>query len=134
MYKPFLIIMAMLFLQQFSGISIIRSYVVVIFNEIFHDANFDRHHNTTHHNFTAEDPLQGERIHNSTIVETGCVSDEKTDNRAYLAAIVIAIIRFLSSVLLSRLLVNHGRRKLYMMSGWYFSVCFSCMCFVDLLL
>ena len=117
LYKPFMIIVCMLFLQQFSGISIIRSYVVVIFNEIFHDSNFDRHHNTSHHNFTAEDPLGGERDHNSSVIVTGCDSDEKTASEAYLAAIVIAIIRFLSSVLLSRLLVNHGRRKLYMMSA-----------------
>ena len=36
-YKPLLIVMLMSVIQQFSGMSILRAYVVKIFNNIFQD-------------------------------------------------------------------------------------------------
>ena len=35
-YKPFLIIVILSIIQQFSGMSILRAYVVKIFNDVFH--------------------------------------------------------------------------------------------------
>ena len=35
-YKPFLIIVVLSIIQQFSGMSILRAYVVKIFNDVFH--------------------------------------------------------------------------------------------------
>ena len=35
-YKPFLIIVTLSIIQQFSGMSILRAYVVKIFNDVFH--------------------------------------------------------------------------------------------------
>ena len=83
-YKPFQIIILLGFIQQFSGMTILRSYVVKIFNEIFEpDGN-----------------------------EDGCIAKE-----AYMAAIIIGLMRLISSLLLSKLLYHFGRRQLYFISG-----------------
>ena len=83
-YKPFQIIILLGFVQQFSGMTILRSYVVKIFNDIFEtDGN-----------------------------EDGCVAKE-----AYIAAIIIGLMRLFSSLLLSKLLYHFGRRRLYIISG-----------------
>ena len=83
-YKPFQIIVLLGFVQQFSGMTILRSYVVKIFNEIFEpDGN-----------------------------EDGCIAKE-----AYMAAIIIGLMRLISSLLLSKLLYHFGRRHLYFISG-----------------
>ena len=83
-YKPFQLIILLGFVQQFSGMTILRSYVVKIFNEIFEpDGNEDE-----------------------------CIAKE-----AYMAAIIIGLMRLISSLLLSKLLYHFGRRQLYFISG-----------------
>jgi hypothetical protein len=96
--KPFLIIMAMSVVQQFSGMSILRSYVVKIFNEVFKSGN----------------DLDLERQNS---IE--CDPEQKVAGEAYLAAIVIGITRLFSSLLLSKLLYHFRRRSLYIWSGKY---------------
>jgi hypothetical protein len=39
-YKPFLIIVTLSLIQQFSGMSILRAYVVKIFNEVFNHSRY----------------------------------------------------------------------------------------------
>ena len=41
-YKPFLIILVLSLIQQFSGMSVLRAYVVKIFNEVFENNNGNR--------------------------------------------------------------------------------------------
>ena len=83
-YKPFQIIVLLGFVQQFSGMTILRSYVVKIFNDIFEtDEN-----------------------------EDGSIAKE-----AYIAAIIIGMMRLISSLLLSKLLYHFERRRLYFISG-----------------
>jgi hypothetical protein len=124
LYKPFGILMLMYFIQQFSGIAIIKSYVVVIFNEIFTDESKLRENMHVVANDTDVDPfhpLAGVKDYEDLDYEPEVICDpdsgEKTAPEAYIAAIMIAAIRFFSSALLSRLLLNYGRRKLYFMSG-----------------
>ena len=83
-YKPFLIIILLGFVQQFSGMTILRSYVVKIFNDIFQTDGNDE----------------------------GCVAKE-----AYIAAIIIGLMRLISSLLLSKLLYHFERRRMYLLSG-----------------
>ena len=83
-YKPFQIIVLLGFVQQFSGMTILRSYVVKIFNDIF---------------------------------ETEETEDGSIAKEAYIAAIVIGMMRLISSLLLSKLLYHFERRRLYFISG-----------------
>ena len=86
-YKPFQIIILLGFIQQFSGMTILRSYVVKIFNEIFEpDGN-----------------------------EDGCIAKE-ADMGAIIIGLM-RLISFISSLLLSKLLYHFERRRLYFISG-----------------
>ena len=38
-HKPFIIIMLLSVVQQFSGMSVLRAYVVKIFNKVFEESN-----------------------------------------------------------------------------------------------
>ena len=91
-YKPFLIIVALSIIQQFSGMSILRAYVVKIFNEVFH---------------TAVDADQ-DVMKNVTCVNAG--GDGSTSNEAYITAIIIGVVRLIASLVLSKLLRKHCRR------------------------
>ncbi len=95
--KPFLIIMALSVVQQFSGMSIMRAYVVKIFNEVFQE----------------NDPDQFSKLQD----EEFCDESEKTASEAYLAAIFVGIMRLLSSLLSSKLLYHYRRRPMYLISG-----------------
>ena len=91
-YKPFMIILLMGILQQFSGMTVIRGYVVKIFNEIFQK--------------------------NDNKVIDGELNDcTHVAKEAYLAAIIIGIMRLISSLLLSKLIYHFKRRHMYFLSG-----------------
>jgi MFS family permease len=104
-YKPFLIIMLMSIVQMFSGASVIRGYVIKIFDTIFdpdkgkHDMNMTMLINATN-------------ISNMTIPL--CI--DKVDKWAYLSGIIIGIFRFASTVSLARLLYKFKRRTMYLIS------------------
>ena len=94
-YKPFLIIVTLSIIQQFSGMSILRAYPVKIFNEVFLKPNI-------------------------TII-TNCTSGEiqhgSTSNEAYISAIIIGFVRLLASLLLAKLLRKYQRRSMYFVSA-----------------
>ena len=80
-------------IQQFSGATVIRGYVVKIFSEVFHkDAN-----STTH--------LCPSPDHNPF------------SSTAYMSAIITGIIRLLASLALTYLLVLYKRRTMYLASA-----------------
>ena len=43
-YKPFTIVLFLCVIQQFSGMSVLRAYVVKIFDEIFNGSKTDQQH------------------------------------------------------------------------------------------
>ena len=51
------------------------------------------------------------------ITNEPCSSDARTADNAYLSAIIIGVIRFLSSLILSQLLLRHRRRQMYFISA-----------------
>jgi len=98
-YKPFLIIVFLSTVQQFSGVSVIRAYVVKIFDEVFSDF---RHHPYEHLN--------------TSMLMNDCSLEYQTSPMAYTSAIVIGVCRLISSLMLARLLTNLPRRSMYFVS------------------
>jgi len=110
-YKPFLIIVTLSLVQQFSGVSVIRAYVVKIFDEVFSDHSVA---GSLHSVATGQQ-------HNSTSVfreVSGCgdTVHHKTSSMAYLSAMVIGVCRLTSSLALARLLRSVSRRVMYFTS------------------
>ena len=97
--KPFLIVLFLIILQQFSGMSVLRAYVVKIFDEVFSNPQ-----NATLYRADNK-PDCGHK--------TGLISSE-----AYLSAIVIGIVRLVASLLLSKLLRIYRRRSMYFISAF----------------
>ena len=87
--------------QQFSGMSILRAYVVKIFDEVFTE-NQNHNASTTSLNCTLNMP-------------SSSVSSISTE--AYVSAIILGIVRLIASLLLSRLLRNFRRRFMYFLSA-----------------
>jgi len=100
-YKPLLIIVFLSLVQQFSGVSVIRAYVVKIFDEVFSDYN---------HQYSVED-------HNKSMIVTQCTPESQTSGMAYTSAILIGVCRLISSVTLARLLKIYPRRSMYFLSS-----------------
>jgi len=98
-YKPFFIIVFLSLVQQFSGMSVIRAYVVKIFDEVFSEFN--------HRSINA---------FNSSTLVTECSIESKTSQMAYISAMLIGLCRLVSSLALSRLLRNYHRRFMYSIS------------------
>ena len=91
--------------QQFSGMSILRAYVVKIFNEVFQESYPDP---TVASNAT---------MTNCTTTSTGLASTS-TSSEAYISAIILGLVRFFASLLLSRLLRRYRRRSMYFLSAF----------------
>ena len=96
-YKPFSIIVGLSLIQQFSGMSVLRSYVVKIFDEVFQNnsngTNFDPH-------------IEGDHVEQCSIA-----------GEAFLAATMIGACRLVSSLMLSSLLYRFRRRTMYFWSA-----------------
>lgn len=93
-YKPFLIIVTLSIIQQFSGMSILRAYPVKIFDQVFHNEN-DKEINVT-----------CDEHYISSI-----------SNEAYISAIIMGFVRLLASLLLANLLRKYNRRDMYFASA-----------------
>jgi len=107
-YKPFLIIVTLSLVQQFSGVSVIRAYVVKIFDEVFSDHSLGHQLNSTLNVTTAV-----------FLGTDGCLvssQQHKTSSMAYVAAMVIGVCRLISSLALARLLRSVSRRVMYFIS------------------
>lgn len=92
-FKPFCIIIGLSIIQQFSGMSILRAYVVKIFADVFDNSG------------------------NQTTIRQPGECEHNVPAEAYIAAILIGFMRFLSSLLLSKLLYHFRRRTMYFLSG-----------------
>jgi len=106
-YKPFLIIVTLSLVQQFSGVSVIRAYVVKIFDEVFSNHSLGHQLNST---------LNVTTVFLGT---DGCLvssRQHKTSSMAYVAAMVIGVCRLISSLALARLLRSVSRRVMYFIS------------------
>ncbi len=110
-YKPFGIIVMLSVIQQFSGMSVLRAYVVKIFDEVFNPGKKNSVSVLSHSN----DTLGG----NATAVNCASVDGSgsgSTSAEAYVSAVVIGIVRLLASLLLSKLFKLYRRRSLYFTS------------------
>ena len=96
--KPFAIVMMLSLIQQFSGASVIRGYVVKIFGKVF---------------FKPGQNLCAMNLTNFC----DCDNVSTVSQSANIAAIIIAVVRLLSSLILARLLVKFPRRTLYTASA-----------------
>jgi len=101
-YQPFLIIVTLSIIQQFSGMSILRTYVVKIFDQVFH--TLPSGSDTSDLNITDCSKLEG-------------FGDGSISKEAYISAIIIGLVRLLASLLLSRLLREYCRRSMYFASA-----------------
>ncbi|XP_023343548.1 facilitated trehalose transporter Tret1 [Eurytemora carolleeae] len=99
-YRPFLILIILSVVQQFSGVTVIRAYVVKIFHEVFRANNTENIGNMT---------INCEDIN----VEGG---PNKTSGLAYMSAITIGLFRLAASLTLARLLLQFRRRNMYLLS------------------
>lgn len=101
LYKPLIIVIILSIIQQFSGVSVIRAYVVKIFDEVFSRDVVIPVDNGDARNFT----------------NVTCMGDvQKTSRLAYFSAITIGLFRLVASLTLARLLINYKRRLMYHLS------------------
>lgn len=94
-YKPFLIMVLLVILQQLSGTSIMRSYVILIFEDIFGSTTAPANDTNTLH--------LSEPCH-------------VTSKAAYVSAMVLSAVRLTSTLSLSYIMLRLGRRPLYFLS------------------
>ena len=90
--------------QQFSGMSILRAYVVKIFNDVFSE---NGNGGTTIASLT-----------NCTTASGLTSTATSTSSEAYISAIILGLVRFFASLLLSRLLRRFRRRFMYFLSAF----------------
>ena len=96
-FKPFLIVVGLSFVQYFSGMTILRSYVVKIFNEVFKTSDNE--------NTIIKDlPIPNQCNYN-------------IDGKAYMAAILIGSVRLVASLMASKLMYHYRRRDMYFTSA-----------------
>ena len=99
LYKPFMIVLLLSIVQQFSGATVIRGYVVKIFGHVFTKR--------------PEDLISGNFTH---ICECECEHGPPLSQSAYYSAIIIGVVRLVASLSLTNLLVIFRRRTLYVVS------------------
>ena len=100
LYKPFLIVTMLSVVQQFSGATVIRGYVVKIFGNVFKK----KVEKLVNGNFTQ-------------LCECSCEIGPPLSQSAYYSAIIIGIVRLIASLSLTKLLINFQRRSLYFVSA-----------------
>ena len=87
-------------IQQFSGATVIRGYVVKIFGEVFNRETVKMLDNNL-----------------TSLCECDCTHGPPLSQSAYLSAIIIGIIRLAASLSLTYLLVLYRRRMMYLASA-----------------
>lgn len=102
-YKPFLIIVCLSIVQHFSGVSVVRAYVVKIFDEVFSE----------HLNITTAVELIAPNV---TTNMTVCQGENQTSKLAYISAVIIGLFRLVASLTLANLLRKYKRRCMYFFS------------------
>ena len=86
------------FVQQFSGATVIRGYVVKIFGEVFNRETIENNNVTS-------------------LCQCECDTGSPLSQSAYISAIIIGLIRLVASLCLTYLLVHFRRRSLYLASA-----------------
>ena len=94
-------------MQRLDGTTIIGSYVVTIFAELFEIENEDV-------NMTIK--MNVSTVMMKDMTRSGAECDEMSSQTPYLAAIILGAIRLVSSLILSNLLILYRRRTLYLAS------------------
>jgi len=102
-YKPFLIIVFVSIVQQFSGVSVIRAYSVAIFDTVFSNSSSHGGNLTVFSDMNEDGAISGPTCHH-------------TSSMAYISAIVIGLCRLFSSLTLARILLTFSRRSMYFTS------------------
>ena len=87
-------------IQQFSGATVIRGYVVKIFGEVLN-----------------RETVQILDTNVTTLCECDCTHGHPLSQSAYLSAIIIGVIRLAASLSLTYLLVLYRRRRMYLASA-----------------
>ena len=100
LYKPFFIVTVLSIVQQFSGATVIRGYVVKIFGNVFKKR--------------AEHLISGNFTH---LCVCECEVGPPLSQSAFYSAIIIGIVRLFASLCLTKLLVSFRRRTLYAVSS-----------------
>ena len=108
LYKPFFIITMLSIVQQFSGATVIRGYVVKIFGNVFKKK--------------VEGLVNGNFTH---LCECNCEVGPPLSQSAYYSAIIIGVVRLFASLSLTKLLINFRRRTLYAVSSCGTVLCLS---------
>lgn len=98
-------------IQQFSGITVLNSYAVKIFDDVFNSNGFSK------------------TVQNKTL-ELNCSSQvgDSTAVEAYISGASTVLVRLASSLFLAGLLSKFGRRSIFMTSSLLtitFMVCFA---------
>jgi len=111
-YKPFSIVLFLIAMQQFSGMSILRAYVVKIFNDVFSKEDGG--------NGTDDAVNRTFLLTTATPATPDCSNGPggTTSSEAYLSAIIIGFVRLIASLLLSKLLRIYRRRAMYFLSAF----------------
>ena len=94
-------------MQRLDGTTIIGSYVVTIFAELFEIENEDV-------NMTMK--MNVSTVMMKDMTRSGAEYGKMSSHTPYLAAIILGVIRLVSSLILSNLLVLYRRRTLYLAS------------------
>ena len=95
--KPFLIVVGLSIVQYFSGMTVLRSYVVKIFNETF------------------KSPDSTSNLEEELSKPETC--QYNIDGKAYMAAILIGSLRLVASLAASKLMYHYRRRDMYFTSA-----------------
>ena len=119
-YKPFTIVLFLCVIQQFSGMSVLRAYVVKIFDEIFNGGG-GKTADINHHNsiFPSNSSITVTLSSNASASPSDdCQNgDQGVTTKAYISAIVMGFCRMAASLLLSKLLRIYRRRAMYFVSA-----------------
>ena len=94
-------------MQRLDGTTIIGSYVVTIFAELFEIENEDV-------NMTMK--MNVSTVMMKDMTGSGAECDEMSSQTPYLAAIILGAIRLVSSLILSNLFILYRRRTMYLAS------------------
>ena len=106
-WKPFLILMSLNFVQQFASLAIFRTYIIDIFDDIFMEKNETFIGNGT--NFA-----NNSTNHNAGIMKpVHC----RGEYQAYITAVILGIVKTSFSFVTPIFVDHHRRRRIYFNSG-----------------
>ena len=105
-WKPLLILLSLHFVQQFAGMSIMRTYIIDIFDDIF------KHQKNVTNNSIEFLP---------NVNQTSILKPEQCrgEYQAYLTAVILGVVKTIASFFSPCFVDDHRRRRIYLFSGNY---------------